>query len=369
MINDRALKATSLRYIVAKGYFPQLEVVVAPDLSTGAGSRKKGPALTDVDVLGLIPDDFVAFRKLLIDCKTLKNQSPISRAFWMRGLMDEMKAERGLCVMRGERIEPDHRISAARLGVMLLTEEEFEIYIKATSTTHLLNAREPHSTQMNLWELFLDLRIKYPPLEKMITFSTVDFWQFTSAADALRANITLLRGLRGELDPSKLEHKALVLDACALMAISLSEVVHLIFASYLLPKTQAELSEALLMVLYGGKGNYETLNSLRKLLRVSTESPREDLTLPEWERFVQLVRETLESPLALGLVPLLLRECAWSYLGDGSTAYAMTLASQNLSAGKYALLACEYLCEAAKLPPEFRHDLSSMLLGLQMVHN
>lgn len=33
-------------------------------------------------------------------------------------------------------------------------------------------------------------------------------------------------------------------------------------------------------------------------------------------------------------------------LGDGSTAYAMTLAGQNLSAGKYALLACEYLCEA-----------------------
>jgi hypothetical protein len=53
------------------------------------------------------------------------------------------------------------------------------------------------------------------------------------------------------------------------------------------------------------------------------------------------------APLALGLFPLLLRECAWSYLGDGSTAYAMTLAGQNLSAAKYALLACEYLCEAA----------------------
>jgi hypothetical protein len=50
-------------------------------------------------------------------------------------------------------------------------------------------------------------------------------------------------------------------------------------------------------------------------------------------------------------------------LGDNSTAYAMTLAGQNLS--KYALLAWEYLCEAAKLPPEFRRDLSSMLLGLQ----
>ena len=90
--------------------------------------------------------------------------------------------------------------------------------------------------------------------------------------------------------------------------------------------------------------------------------------MPEWERFVQLVRETLEFPLALGLVPLLLRECAWSYLGDGSTAHAMTLAGRNAHAGKYALLSCEYLCEAAKLPPEFKRELSSMLLGLQIVH-
>jgi hypothetical protein len=196
MINDRSLKALSLRYVVAKGYFPQLEVIVAPDLSTGAGNRKKGPALTDIDVLGLIPDDFVAFRKLLIDCKTLKNQSPISRAFWMRGVMDEMKAERGLCVLRGERIEPDHRISAARLGVMLLTEEEFDIYVKATSSNQLLNAKEPHSTKMDLWEIFLGLTTKYPQLEKMVTFSTVDFWQFTSAADALRANITMASWIR-----------------------------------------------------------------------------------------------------------------------------------------------------------------------------
>lgn len=366
MINDRALKADALKYVVAKGYFPQLEVIVSPSIATGSGNRRKSPALTDVDVLGLIPDDFVAFRKILIDCKTLRSQSPISRAFWLRGLMDEMKAERGLCVLRGERIEPDHRISAARLGVILLTEEEFEVYIRTTGPAPLATAPVPCSSDLKLWEIFLTLQERFPALEKLIAFSTIDFWQFTSAADALRANITLLRGLRGELDPARTEHLCLVLDSCALLAISLSEIVHLIFASYLLPRTHSELSSALLMVLYGGKGNYDTLNSLRKLLRPTQETSGEGLAIPEWERFVQLVRETLESPYALGSVPLLLRECAWATLGTCSLDFAASLARLDAHAAKFALLVCEYLCEAGKLPPEFRRDLSSMLLGLQI---
>lgn len=367
MINDRALKATALKYVVAKGYFPQLEVVVAPSLATGTGNRRKSPALTDIDVLGLIPDDFVAFRKILIDCKTLKGQSPISRAFWLRGVMDEMQAQRGLCVLRGERIEPDHRISAAKLGVILLTEEEFDIYIKATSTIAPAEAPVACSSEMNLWEEFLNIPEMFPNLERLITFSTVGFWQYSSAADALRANISLLRGSRGELDPARSEHMCVVLDACALMAISLSEIVHLIFASYLLPKTQTELSSALLMFLYGGKGNYETLNSLRRLVRPSGESAGEDLAIPEWERFVQLVRETLEAPYALGSVPLLLRECAWARLGSSSSNFAPEVVRKNPHGAKFALLICEYICEAAKLPPEFRKELSAMLLELQLV--
>ncbi len=367
MINDRALKATALRYVVAKGYFPQLEVVVAPSVATGAGNRKKAPALTDIDVLGLIPDDFVAFRKILIDCKTLKAQSPISRAFWLRGLMDEMQAQRGLCVLRGERIEPDHRISAAKLEVILLTEEEFDVYIKATSTIPPVGAPVPCSSDLSLWEKFFAIPDVFPNLERLIAFSTVGFWQLSSAADALRANITLLKGARGELDPARSEHMCVVLDACALMAISLSEIVHLIFASYLLPKTHAELSSALLMFLYGGKGNYETLNSLRKLLRPASESTGEGLAIPEWERFVQLVRETLESPYALGSVPLLLRECAWARLGSSPSSFAPDVVRQNSHGAKFALLICEYVCEAAKLPPEFRKELSAMLLELQLV--
>jgi hypothetical protein len=366
-MNDRALKATALSYVVSKGYFPQLEVIVSPELATGVGRSKKSPALTDVDVLGLMPDEFSSFRKLLIDCKTLRNQSPISRAFWMRGLMDEMKAERGLCVLRGDRIEQDHRLSAARLQVLLLTEEEFSTYIRVTGIG-LSHKILPCSSDLETWEKFFDLKNRFVELDSLIKFSVVDFWQFTSAADALRGNITLMRSLRGELDPSKREHIAIVLDACALFAISFTEVVSLIFTGYLLPQTQNELSEALLMVLYGGKGNYDTLNSLRRLLRVSTDTNREELKLPEWSRFIQTVRETLEAPNAMGQVPLLLRECSWAFLADRPLDYAGFLTSKSVHVGKFALLICEYLCEAAKLPPEFRRDLTSVLLNLQMVH-
>jgi len=123
MIKDRALKATALQYLVSKRYFPQLEVVVLPQVATGTSASKKGSPLTDVDVLGLIPDDFDTYRSLLIDCKTLKSQSPVARAFWLRGLMDELDAKRGICVLHGEKVESDHRISASPLGVLLITEQ------------------------------------------------------------------------------------------------------------------------------------------------------------------------------------------------------------------------------------------------------
>ncbi len=95
MIKDRAQKATALRYIVAKRWFPQLEIDVLPKISTST----KNKLITDIDVLGSVPDEFLGYRAFLFDCKSGKNESPINRTLWLRGLMDRVHATRGLLIL------------------------------------------------------------------------------------------------------------------------------------------------------------------------------------------------------------------------------------------------------------------------------
>jgi len=80
---DRALKEMAIRYCLAQGLAPCLEVVVASASDLSDTSED----LTDLDVLGL---DFIAdggFRRLIFDCKTTNKMSAINRAFWASGIM------------------------------------------------------------------------------------------------------------------------------------------------------------------------------------------------------------------------------------------------------------------------------------------
>ena len=365
MIKDRALKATALQYLVSKRVFPQLEVTVLPQVSTGTGRHRKAPPLTDVDVLGLMPDDFQAYRSILIDCKTLKNQSPIARALWLRGLMDELDAKRGLCVLRGEKVESDHRIAAARLAVLLVTEEEFGRYVSATGGRS--SGVAAHVASIDLWEAFLDIGSRYATLRGAMEFSTSHFWQASTPASSARRTLAVLRQSRAELDPDKPEHVTLVANMVALFLISTADIVMSVFTSYLQPKIMGELSDALLMILYGGKEAYDSLNAMRRMISTTTETDSSRaLSLPEWDRFVQFVRETLEAPLELSRAPLILREIAWAQLSRAPDYdFASELSGESPRGAKYALLGTEYLCRAAKLPPEFEAQITERLLTIQ----
>jgi len=72
LVKDRAQKASALRYIVAKRWFPQLEIDVLPKIST-----TKNKLITDIDVLGSVPDEFLGYRAFLFDCKSGR-ESPIN---------------------------------------------------------------------------------------------------------------------------------------------------------------------------------------------------------------------------------------------------------------------------------------------------
>jgi hypothetical protein len=187
-------------------------------------------------------------------------------------------------------------------------------------------------------------------------------------SEACRKTIAEAMRVRPEVDPSKREHLSLVFDLAALFMHSLSKVVAKLFASYLQPDNRDDLSDALLTLLYGGRENYEHLNTLKRLVATSSSGAQngKPLTLPEWDRFVQLVRHGLDSPIELPHAALLLRELAWSFLADKQTlAFASLLSAEKRQAAKMALLGAEYISHAGKLPPEFAALATKTLLELQ----
>jgi hypothetical protein len=362
MIQDRGLKARVLRYAVAKRWFPQLELGVLPRMSTTEALKP----LTDIDVVASVPDEFDGYRTLVVDCKSGRRESAIGRALWLRGVMDQFHATRGLCVLVKEKIEPDHRYSAAQMGVLLLAEDEFEKYAVATGATG--DASGSYLAQIDIWERFFDIGTQYRALADSVQFSSSGYWMCSSESEACRRTIAEAVRIRPEVDPAKREHISLILDLSALFMHSVSRLVAKLFASYLQPDNRDELSNALLTLLYGGRENYEHLNALKKLISASNPGVQngKSLTLPEWDRFLQLARHGLDSPIELPHAALLLRELAWSFLVEKpSLGFANTLSGEKRQAAKMALMGAEYISHAGKLPPEFGTIATKTLLELQ----
>jgi hypothetical protein len=360
MTKDRTQKQKALRLSVAHRWFPQLEVDVEP----GRAVSEKTVVVTDLDVLASIPDEFAGFRSVVFDCKTGPKESPVNRALWLAGVLRRLGADQGFCILKKDAIELDHRFMANRLKVILLAENEFDLYATATSKGY--SGSLGNISEMEAWEQFFDIASQFTGLQPGLHFLRSSFWMTDDAAEACRKTLATLRILHPELDPSKPAHVAVFFDFCALFARALAILVSQIFKAYLHPANQSDLSEALLVMLYGGREAYQHRNDLFKLVKAKNpDQLPADLSLPEWDRFLQLARQLLDAPTDLQHVPLILREVGFSLLrGDIAKPFAKLLCGETPQAARFAILVANYLCRAAKLPPEFAKIADDVLLPL-----
>jgi hypothetical protein len=364
MLKDRDQKQKALRLSVANRWFPQLEVDVQPTRAL----RERAPTVTDLDVFSSMPDQFNGYRTIIFDCKTKARESPINRALWMGGVLERLRADQGICVLKKDAIELDHRLFATRLRVILLAEDEFDLYARATAQDY--SAKLGNVAEIVAWEQFFEIPTRFARLGPAVDFIRSNYWMIDDAAEAARKTLSQLRAVHPELDPAKAEHIALFLDLCALFARSLAMAVCHVFKAYLHPANQADLSEAFLVMLYGGREAYEYRNDLYKRLQAQPQDQAAgvDLSLPEWDRFLQLTRQLLDAPAEAQKVPLILREIGFSFLcADSSRSFAKTLCLESAQAARFALLLVDYLSKAGKLPPEFGKIVDSALLPLQPV--
>lgn len=360
-MKDRDQKSKAIRYAVTRGWLPQLEV----DVHFQKSVATKPSYLTDLDVLVSIPDDFSGFKSVVFDCKTRTKESPINRALWLRGVLDKINGQQGFCILKKPTIDSDHRMVATNFGIIMLAEDEFDIYANAMS--HDYNTCTANVCNIDLWDKMFNLGGNYPNLQKSVAFRKSNYWMIDDSAEACRKVIASLQECKSELDPEKSEHLAIAADYSVIFARSLSILVTHLFKSYLQPKQQIELESALKVMLYGGSEAYEHRNQLYKLVkeqRGDGDSVSE-LTLPEWPKFVQLVRQLLDSPLSVSKVPLILREAGFTLMAESANFnYARHLCEQDKQAGRFSVLILSYLFRAGRLPRDFSEKIEGPIIKL-----
>lgn len=362
MMNDRMFKISLVKYFLKRRWYPQMEVFILCDQNISSTNKQ----ITDIDVLGLCPNTSGKLDEILGDCKTLKNQSPINRILWLKGLLDLTNSKLGIILLT-KNIEKDHKLVADKLGISILSDTDFSKFVGVT--TSQLDTFCSALEKVELWEKRATIKNSYPNVSSLIDFASVGFWNEKSSGARLRKIISSVLKLKNELNPEKDLHIHLLLDAVSMFAISINDLVCTIFNQLLIPNNINELDSDLKLMIWDGRDTYDYMNSIRKKLPTGATPDFTDLSLPEWPKFIELIRSCLDEPYSTNKVPLILKELGFEYLSDIETRdsfdFTKKLLIETPQAARFAIQMIDYFCSATKLPPEFKDIAIKRLMLLQ----
>ena len=251
------------------------------------------------------------------------------------------------------------------MNVTLLDETEFDRYDKAIC--YPVGSKQIAETVKDLLDIRA-VRAKFPALGDYIDFIYVRSWNEHSDLDRLRKLIGNTRNVSGHLDPRRSDHMAVVLEAVGLFCVSLATVVGLVFNQYLCPETEAELDEALKIIVWGGKSSYEYTAQVRATLikKQLDVNDAPELSLPVWSDFIQVVRRLLECPNSAFRLPQIFQDFAVATLRKRSPFSSVGSDPNARIDLSNAMAAASYFCKAGKLPEEMRTIIRTRLTEAQV---
>lgn len=361
MIKDTQQKLKALRYCVALGLVPHMEVVVRY-----LGDTSDSPCdLTDIDVLGIMPGAEAPSLRVIFDCKTLNKMSPINRAFWAKGLMAVTHSSEAFVILGKPAIEA-HRLAGNSFGVRLFSEKLFDTFATSASPDYLV----PNSYLEGIdgWAKLAYISKNFPALEDLLTFLNSTALLQLNGTQGIRNLMAHMKHAAGELDPTKDLHRAVFKLALAQFSMFVNEMVR-DFQNIFDPQSDRILFERTLRYyIWGGKENYDLrqrLNTALKAARGVTEA--EPFEFPGWDKFVDYFRGCLDSPLSLSATCLPIKDMAFRELSspvdDIDRRLAVRLKANN-RVRQFSLAAASYFADASKVPREFREAFSVELNSL-----
>jgi hypothetical protein len=358
VIKDRGQKDMLYKHFRAQGWMAQVEV----PLSTPHGVSSNSPPITDIDVLGIRPSANLEWDYIIGDCKTKRRESPVNRVLWVRGLQEAVRASGSIVLLKrepGSKIERDHKMFAERLDTTLIEEQEFYEYDRAVLYPHG-SARYPEDLA-GLEELREGLIQKFPALRAFVQWIMSEAWLQVDHATLLRRIIAHGRDVRGELDPRRDDHLALIFEFAGAFAIPFATIVGMIFRRHLQPDDRDDLDDAIRVIIWGGRERYDFFNTLRRELAAARgRSVNDDLALPNWELFLEILRSYLEAPHLAFRTPQLLRGLAIAVVQNRVSEFLTSVDDKMLL--HLAQRLAVYVVRAAEYPADASSRIKETLL-------
>ncbi|MDB5992755.1 MAG: hypothetical protein JWQ10_4158 [Herbaspirillum sp.] len=350
-MKDIHQKLKAVRYCVALGIIPNMEVVVRHSSEVSETSSD----ITDVDVLGIRPCDDSASNRIIFDCKTLSKMSPINRALWAKGLMS-LTASNEAFVILIKAASEGHRLAGNTLGVRLFTETLFEGFSRSVSKD--FDVINSYIEQLDAWHSLATIPTKNPQLDKFWDYLNSSALLETQGTQGLRTLMSHCKKIEGELDPQKATHRALFKLILVQMCLYMSEMVRDFHNIFNPAMDKPEFEKIIRYYIWGGKDNYD----LRQRLNIALKNARgidgvEPFEFPAWEKFVTLFRSFLDAPLLLGSVCLPLKDLAFrevcNPVADLDRRLALRL-NANERVRQFIMASSSYLIAATRIPKEFK---------------
>jgi len=361
MIKDIHQKLKAVRYCVALGIVPHMEVVVR--FSSEVSETPTN--ITDVDVFGIKPCDDSPSHRILFDCKTLNKMSAINRALWAKGLVELTHSDEAFVILTKAAPEA-HRLAGNSLGVRLFSEKLFDSFARTVAKDYAV--QNSYLENLAAWERLAEIPSKQPALDDFWAYLTSSALLETHGTQGLRSLMAKCKKIEGELDPAKDAHRALFNLILVQFCLYMSEMVRDFHNIFNPEMGKGEFEKIVRYYVWGGKESYDLRQRLKSALQNAKGIVEiEPFEFPAWEKFVELFRTFLDAPLLLGSVCLPLKDLAFREVSTPTTELDRRLAMRlesNSRVRQFILTSASYFIEATRLPREFKDQLSrNMSLG------
>lgn len=284
---DRFQKELALRYCLARGAIPFLEVAVrsSSDLSETV------ELLTDLDVVGIEAVGDGGLRRTFFDCKTANKTSPVNRALWAAGVKQYTGCDDALLILKSRAVH-NHRISALSIGVDLHDELSFKDLGRTVDPA--FPADDCYQASIDRWNSLHECYAKTPWSGELFEVTRNLTPLTRKPAATFRRILAELRVVSGHVDPAKPAHLAIFYDVLASSLLLWAAMGRDIRRFYEPSMDKATFESVLSYYLWGGKESYQIRQQMRE--KSGAEKGHTAIELPAWASLVAFAGTIISAP-------------------------------------------------------------------------
>jgi hypothetical protein len=354
---DRFQKELAVRFCVARGTMPFVEVVVrsSSDLSDSV------EVLTDLDVVGIEATVDGGLRRTIFDCKTSNKMSSINRAFWAAGVKEYTRCNEAYVILKGKTVH-NHRIAALAMNVDLHDERSFKDLGKTLDEA--FPADDCYQAAISRWNSVYDSYTRNGwsgplfDLARNVAPLTQTPWS------TFRKILAELRNVRGHVDPAKDEHLAIFFDVLSSTFVLWAAMGRDIRRFYEPTMDKRAFQSVLRYYVWGGKESYNIRQQMRDRAAVDNGTTVE---LPAWDALVAFAGLIVSAPQSILECAHACREVSIRTAFGPNSNFDKHL-SHRLKAStrirQFSAALGDYLVTAGGLPKEMAKRAQDVLLGI-----